>query len=71
MDNDEAFKLLICAMIMKTMAPSTESFGGSPDFCIRCMQQGRHLVYGEDGDKRLVCDRCPYNITAYKGCDKP
>lgn len=71
MDYKKAFELLMCAMIMKTLAPSTEQFGGSPDLCIRCMQQGRNFAYGDDGEKKLVCDRCPYNITAYKGCDNP
>ena len=74
MDNDgtdykKAFELLMCTMIMKTLAPSTEPFGGSPDLCIECMQQRRHLIHGDDGEKKLICDRFPYNITAYKGED--
>lgn len=71
-DYKKAFELLMCATIMKTLAPSsTEPYGGIPDLCIECMRQGRHLVHGDDGEKRIACDRCPYNITAYKGCDNP
>jgi hypothetical protein len=68
-DYKKAFELLMCAMIMKTLTPSTESYVGSPDLCIQCMQQGRNFAYGDDGEKRIVCERCPYNITAYKGFD--
>ena len=73
MDNDEidykkAFELLMCATIVKTLAPSSiEPFGGSPDLCIQCIEKGRYLVYGDDGEKKIMCDACPYNITAYKG----
>lgn len=71
MDYKKAFELLMCAMVIKTLAPSMEQSCGSPDICIECMEKGHNFAYGDDGEKRLVCDQCPYNITAYKGCDNP
>lgn len=71
LDYKKAFELLMCAMVMKTLAPSMEQSYGSPDLCIQCMEKGHNFAYGDDGEKRLLCDQCPYNITAYKGCDNP
>lgn len=68
-DYKKAFELLMCAMVMKTLAPSMEQSYGSPDLCIKCMERGLNFVYGDNGEKRLVCDKCPYNITTYKGRD--
>lgn len=60
----KAFEFLMVAMIAKTLLPYGNNFGyGSPDMCIECMAKGRNFAYGDDGDKKLVCDNCPYNYT--------
>lgn len=62
-DYKKAFDLLLVAIIAKTISPDEPKFGG-PDLCLRCMKQGHNFAYGDDGDKKLVCDKCPNNLTA-------
>ena len=63
-DYKKAFQLLMISMLAKTLSPDGNNFGyGSPDMCIECMVKGRNFAYGDDGDKKLVCDKCPYNFT--------
>lgn len=71
-DYKKAFELLLVMMIAKTISPDEPEFRyGSADMCLRCIEQGHNFAYGDDGDKKLVCDKCPYNLTAYMPNDLP
>lgn len=59
-DYKKAFEFLMVAMVANTLSPDGENF--RPDICVDCMAQGRNFAYGDDGDKKLVCDKCVYNF---------
>ena len=61
-DYKKAFEFLMVAMVAKTLSPSSDNSGlGSTD-----MAQGRNFAYGDNVDKKMICDKCPRNFMAHK-----
>lgn len=66
-DYKKAFDLLLVMMIAKTISPDEPEFG-SPDMCWQCIKQGHNFAYGDDGNRKSLCDECPNCPTNLTAC---